>query len=71
MRTGITTSTASAVFAAIALWPMSHSPARMMPCSATSATVMSSPLNVWPATRSSCQVKGHGRFDLAAESLNK
>lgn len=69
MRTAITTSTASVVFAVIALWPMSRSPARMMPCSATTVTVTSSPLNVWPATRSSCQVKGHGRFDLAAESL--
>lgn len=57
MRTDITMSTASAVSAAIALWQMSPSPARMMPCSAMTATVMSSHPSVLPATRSSCQVR--------------
>lgn len=60
MRTGIITSTASAASAVIAHWQMSLSPARTTPCSAMTATVMSSPPSVWPATRSSCQVKAQG-----------
>lgn len=60
MRTDIITSTASAVSAVIAHWQMSLSPARMTPCSAMTATVMSSPPSVWPVTRSSCQVKVQG-----------
>lgn len=64
MRTGITMSTASAVSAAIARWQMSLSPARRTPCSAMTATAMSSPPSAWPATRSSCQVKIQGSFAL-------
>jgi len=45
-RTDITMSTASAVSAVIAHWQMSHSPARMMHCSAMTATVMNSPPSV-------------------------
>lgn len=61
-KTGITTSTVSAVSAAIALWQTNLLPARMTPCSAMTATVMSSPPSVWPATRSSCQVEALGRL---------
>lgn len=57
MKTGIITSTVSAASAAIALWQMNLLPARMTHCSAMTATVMSSPPSVWPATRSSCQVQ--------------
>lgn len=62
MRTGIITSTASAVSAAIARWQMSLSPARRTRCSAMTATVMSSPPSAWPVTRSSCQVKARSSF---------
>lgn len=57
MRIGITMNTASAVTAAIALWQMSPLPARMMPCSAMIATVMSTHPSVSPVTRLSCQVR--------------
>ena len=60
-RTGTITSTVSAVSAVIVRWQTSPSPARMRPCSAMTATVMSSPPNVSPATRSSCQVRVDGR----------
>lgn len=55
-RTATITSTVSAASAVIARWQMSPSPARTRPCSAMTATVMSSPPNASPATRSSCQV---------------
>lgn len=62
MRTDIIMSTASDVSAVIAHWQMNLSPARTTPCSAMTATVMSSPPSVWPATRLSCQVKVQGSF---------
>lgn len=60
MRTAITTSTASVVSAATALWPMSRSPARARSCCATTATAASSPPNVSLVRRPSCQVGAGG-----------
>lgn len=45
-RTGITTSTASAVSAAIARWLMSHLPAKITLCCAMTATAMNFPPSV-------------------------
>lgn len=62
MRIAITTSTASVASAAIALWPMSRSPAKARSCCAMTATAASSPPSASPARRPSCQV-GAGRLE--------
>lgn len=54
--TTTTTKSVSAAPAAIARLPTNLSPARMKLFSVTTATATSSPPNVWPVTRPSCQV---------------